>query len=88
MTISARLNRKTQSLLTRYCQTHGVTQTKAIERGIQLLALQAFGPTAEHHIAWLAYLKIRKRLLPESTRLPGESSGEAVRRNLRTKHHR
>lgn len=89
MTVSARLDRRTRSLLTRYCQTHRVTQTKAIERGIQLLAEQAQedNPNAEHP-AWLAYLKVRERLVPEAPRRPAESTRDAIRRKLRAKHNR
>lgn len=89
MIVSARLDRKTRSLLTRYCETHGVTQTKAIERGIHMLAeqAQADNPTAKHP-AWLAYLKIRARLVPEAARRPAGSTRDAIRRKLRAKHNR
>ena len=88
VSVSARLDRKTRSLLTRYCQTHGVTQTKAIEQGIHLLAERAAeGPAAEHP-AWLAYQKIRERLVPEGARRPGESTSDAVKRKLRANHSR
>jgi hypothetical protein len=56
MAISARLSSKTQLALSRYCKTHGLTKTEALERGIQLL-LRYEGEGA-HHPAWISFQQL------------------------------
>jgi hypothetical protein len=47
MSVSARLTAKSKLALARYCKTHGVTKTEALERGIALL-LRHEGERARH----------------------------------------
>lgn len=88
MTVSARLDPRTRALLTRYCRTHRVTQTEAIQRGIALLAQEQPAEYAvKHHPAYLAYLAVRDRVAPVERRR-GESNSDLMRRKLHEKHRR
>jgi hypothetical protein len=86
MAISARLTNKTQLALMRYCRTHGITQTQALERGIALLL--AHGESGVRHPAFAAYERLRGRL-PDGLALEGKpDSTEAVKRHLDEKFRR
>jgi hypothetical protein len=76
MTVSARLDARTRALLTRYCRTHRVTQTEAIQRGIALLARELLAELAlKHHSACLAYLAVRDRV---ASRRSGAGGARAI----------
>jgi hypothetical protein len=81
MTVSARLSPKTQLALARYCKSHGLTKTQALERGIALL-LQHDGAGA-HHPAFEAY----RRLRGEFARAAGKpESTQTLKRHLDEKY--
>jgi hypothetical protein len=66
MAISARLARKTQLALLRYCKAHGVTKTEALERSIALL-IRHDGEGAPHHPAFSSFERLREQLCAPNT---------------------
>jgi hypothetical protein len=83
MSVSARLNPKTRTALTRYCKNLGVTKTQAIERGIHLLLRDS---QDAKHSAYLAFERLRERL-PRGTVTRDERSGSAaLKRHLDAKY--
>lgn len=79
MAISARLNYKTQRALARYCKTHGLTKTEALERGIELLLQTQDRGTG--HPAWTAFQRLRIEGAQDTT-----ESVDALKRHLDEKY--
>ena len=86
MAISARLNSKTQLALLRYCKTHGLTKTQALERGIGLLLRHEGG--GAHHPAFLAYRRLREEKFSPTGARRSQESTQAIKRYLDAKHSR
>jgi hypothetical protein len=81
MAISARLRRKTEAALTRFCRARGITKTEAIERGIGLLLDQ---DRRGAHPAYVAYRQLT--LVPEPVARGRRRSSDPMRTKLRAKH--
>lgn len=86
MAISARLAPKTQLALQRYCRTHGVTKTEALERGIALL-LRSEEQRAKHP-ALIAFERLREQKSSVTARRPSQESTAAIKRHLDAKYSR
>jgi len=76
MSISARLPAKTLRALERYCKTHGITKTEALDRGIALLLNEE--RESAHHPAFDAFVRLRRQLTEASS--PLESVRDVKRR--------
>jgi hypothetical protein len=86
MSVSARLNPKTQLALARYCKAHGLTKTEALERGIALL-LRDEGEGA-HHPTFLAYQRLRGQNSAVASERKSQESTRPIKRHLDEKHSR
>jgi hypothetical protein len=84
MAISARLDPKMQLALARYCKTHGLTKTQALERGIALL-LHSEGARA-HHPAFESFERLRSRFAEDASVRRGHEAIDALKRHLDEKY--
>jgi len=81
MAISARLRRKTEAALTRFCRARGMTKTEAIERGLALLLDQ---DRRGAHAAYVAYRQLA--LVPELPTRGRRRSSDPMRTKVHAKH--
>jgi hypothetical protein len=81
MATSARLSRKTETALLRYCRTHRITKTEAIERGLGLLLSQE---RSAPHPAFTAFRELT--LVPEAAWPEDQRSSDPMRAAVRAKH--
>jgi hypothetical protein len=84
MAVSARLGSKTQLALARYCKTHGITKTQALQRGIALL-LQHEGARTQHP-AYAAFERLRDRLARATSSKRESDSVSTLKRRLDEKY--
>ena len=83
MSISARLAPKTLHALTRYCKSHGLTKTQAIERGIALLLRE---PRNDKHAAFVSFERLRENLPQEEAHRHEQRSSNPLKRHLDEKY--
>lgn len=84
MATSARLSKRAETALTRFCKAHNVTKTEAITRALDLLLVQD-GRGA--HPAFVAYQQLK--LVPEQPVVAlKEKSSDAMRAAIRAKYPR
>lgn len=83
MTISARLDAKTQLALTRYCKARGISKTQAIERGIRLLLEEK---SMDKHPAYAAYLRLQSQLDAGSASRKTATSSKSLKEYLDEKY--
>jgi hypothetical protein len=83
MATSARLSRKTEAALKRFCKAAGVTKTQAIEQGLAMLLEHDRNGT---HAAFAAYQQLK--LVPEVPSEASQRSSDAMRAAIRAKYHR
>lgn len=84
MSISARLRPKMQIALVRYCKTHGLTKTEALERGLDLLL--ASETEGKRHPTFDAYERLRPRLTARADPKRRLDSVAPVKRHLDEKY--
>jgi hypothetical protein len=84
MAVSARLGSKTQLALNRYCKTHGLTKTQALERGIALLLQRE--RQDKRHPALASFERIRSQLSDASALEHKHESIETLKRHLDEKY--
>lgn len=84
MTISARLKPRTELALARYCRTHGLTKTQALERGIALLLEDTRG--RRQHPAWVAFERLREEFAAGDTTATPQESIRGLKQRLDEKY--
>lgn len=80
MALSARLSRRVEAALERFCRAKGITKTEAAERAILLLEQDQ----STHHAAYFAYRQLE--LVPEAPIPVSAPSSEPMRASIRAKY--